>query len=63
MFCKNCGQQIIDGSRFCTNCGAKLTPSTAQSETAIERLQIQNQPKQPRKRKIYTDLNMGLADP
>jgi hypothetical protein len=27
MYCKNCGKQIADGSRFCVNCGASLTDS------------------------------------
>lgn len=24
-FCKNCGNKIIDGAEFCTECGAKIT--------------------------------------
>ncbi|MBQ9247045.1 MAG: zinc-ribbon domain-containing protein [Ruminococcus sp.] len=32
MYCKNCGNEMIDGARFCTNCGAKVeTPSVDQS--------------------------------
>ncbi len=27
MFCKNCGAQVPDGTRFCTVCGAALTES------------------------------------
>jgi hypothetical protein len=30
MFCKNCGQQLRDGSSFCVNCGASLAPATVQ---------------------------------
>lgn len=26
MFCKNCGAELKDGSKFCTKCGATLTP-------------------------------------
>lgn len=25
MFCKNCGLIILEGSRFCTSCGAKIS--------------------------------------
>ena len=25
-FCTNCGSQVLDGSKFCENCGAKLEP-------------------------------------
>lgn len=26
MYCRNCGAEIPDGSRFCTNCGQSQTP-------------------------------------
>ena len=29
MFCPNCGQQIDEGSSFCTNCGTRLSPAPA----------------------------------
>lgn len=35
-FCKNCGQQINEGSRFCRNCGANLPPPVEQPETLQE---------------------------
>ena len=25
MFCKNCGTQVPDGTKFCPECGAELT--------------------------------------
>lgn len=28
MFCKNCGRESTDNSRFCPYCGAELTPET-----------------------------------
>ena len=31
MFCKNCGNQINEGSRFCRNCGASLPPPVVQT--------------------------------
>jgi TM2 domain-containing membrane protein YozV len=34
MFCTKCGQQIPDDAAFCTNCGNKANPSTAQNEMA-----------------------------
>ena len=24
MFCKNCGKEVSDGTKFCPNCGAQL---------------------------------------
>ena len=27
MFCKNCGMELPDGVKFCTGCGAELSPS------------------------------------
>lgn len=32
MFCANCGKEVADGLRFCTNCG---TPVTAQQQAAV----------------------------
>ena len=26
MFCTKCGNQLKDGEKFCTNCGAKVIP-------------------------------------
>ena len=34
MFCKNCGQPVNDGSRFCKCCGATLTPPAVTPESA-----------------------------
>jgi hypothetical protein len=36
MFCKNCGSQIPDGVKFCTNCG------TAMVQTATEQVSASN---------------------
>ena len=33
MYCPSCGQQIADGSKFCTLCGSKLIPSPQKSES------------------------------
>lgn len=33
MFCYNCGKNIAEGQRFCTNCGAKIpTPQSADAQ-------------------------------
>lgn len=32
MFCKNCGQESTDSSRFCRYCGAELVPESAPVE-------------------------------
>lgn len=35
MFCKKCGKQLIDGTKFCDGCGAQLeeaAPQTAPSQ-------------------------------
>lgn len=28
-FCTNCGKQLPDNAKFCTGCGAKITPKPA----------------------------------
>lgn len=39
--CSKCGEKLPDDAKFCTNCGAKVTPEAAQtkSETVIERFE------------------------
>ena len=34
MICKNCGSEILDGSKFCINCGAKIEEAATPEETA-----------------------------
>ena len=34
MICKNCGSEILDGSKFCINCGAKIEEAVAPEEAA-----------------------------
>ena len=31
MICPSCQKEIVDGSNFCYNCGARLTPADAQT--------------------------------
>ena len=33
MFCKNCGTQIPDGTKFCPNCGAQVETEAPKTET------------------------------
>lgn len=44
MFCKNCGNQVIENAKFCINCGAKISDlsSTDQkmSDNVIQRSQV-----------------------
>ena len=39
MFCKYCGKELIDGAKFCSQCGKMLTPratNTASQEEQAE---------------------------
>ena len=35
MTCGNCGSQLAEGTRFCSNCGAALGPSSASSTQPV----------------------------
>ena len=37
MFCKNCGKEIDDGSKFCQYCGANLTASETDIKKEISK--------------------------
>ena len=48
MFCKNCGNQIPDSSKFCTHCGAQIEFSTQENEQQTNAdQQPYGQPQQP----------------
>ena len=51
MFCKNCGTQLPDGTRFCTNCGADQSQNQQQQ-------QYQQQSYQP----PFEPVKIGFAD-
>ena len=34
-FCKNCGQQLVDGAAFCANCGTPIE-SAPQATTPVQ---------------------------
>ena len=34
MYCKNCGNEIAEGSRFCSQCGSPVPETQAQPEAA-----------------------------
>ena len=41
MFCKNCGNEIKEGTAFCSNCGAKVvTAKKNDSETVLESINV-----------------------
>jgi len=42
MYCSNCGKEIAEGSKFCTNCGTKVDPAV--NETKAESTVEQNKP-------------------
>ena len=33
MFCLNCGQELVDGAAFCTNCGTAVAAAEVVEET------------------------------
>lgn len=33
MFCVKCGTELIDGAKFCTNCGAAVTVKSVAVES------------------------------
>jgi uncharacterized membrane protein YvbJ len=35
MFCKNCGKQIEEGSKFCKECGATVSRSSGDEESML----------------------------
>ena len=41
MYCNNCGSEIADGAKFCSNCG---TPVTMQTRPAPEPEVLQKTP-------------------
>ena len=50
MFCTNCGNKIDDGSKFCPDCGAKLTaaeeaPVAESADTAAPAAPMRGMPK------------------
>lgn len=37
-YCRNCGEELLDGTQFCPHCGAKVEP-ISESETPFENLE------------------------
>ena len=56
MFCKNCGNEIKDGAKFCPGCGAELAEAPAEQEapqaatTPAEPVEVVNEAKIPQKK-------------
>ena len=44
MFCKNCGNQLDDDSRFCTKCGQRLHPVHPENQNAQSQFNASGQP-------------------
>ena len=36
MYCRNCGKEIFDGSKFCTHCGASIQSNSTNSADNVE---------------------------
>jgi len=56
MFCKNCGEQISEGGKFCTKCG---TPVAAQQQPAMPSQTPQYTPGQPQQYQQTAQTNMN----
>ncbi len=52
-FCTNCGNQIPDGVKFCTVCGAALTGEAAPQPKPQPAQQPQAQPQPPHQQSVY----------
>lgn len=35
MYCQNCGKQVVDGAKFCTNCGTAVNGTTESAPVSI----------------------------
>ena len=46
MFCKKCGQQLPDDTKFCTKCGAPTLVAEAQQQPIVQNQPIMSQPYQ-----------------
>ena len=58
MFCRKCGKEIADNSRFCPECGAEV--KGFEGETVYEEVKVE----QPRRNKcwdIFAKLGFGLG--
>ena len=55
MFCKNCGQKIPDGAKFCANCGGEAAGSANQTTP----VQPYTQPA-PAKKSSHVGLIVGI---
>ena len=44
MFCPNCGNEIVPGSRFCDNCGFQLSSEVGAGVAGESQPQVQDQP-------------------
>lgn len=59
MFCKNCGNMVKDGMRFCTKCGAPV--GVSHTDQDLEKIELENLEKMyqtlvGQKDKIISDL-------
>lgn len=62
MICKNCGQNMPDGTHFCTNCGADMSPQPGSMPGAMPMgNQYQPAPQKKSKKPLIIGLSIGGA--
>lgn len=54
MYCKNCGKEIDNDSKFCVNCGLKVSPKTKHKTTSEDK-NSKTLPEPSRKTKKYDE--------
>ncbi len=71
MFCKKCGNELADGAKFCTGCGAPVETAAVEETTVLqsETPQVEYaQPAEPQPQYVqpqqvtYTDYNAGYQN-
>ena len=54
-YCRNCGNQLIDGANFCPKCGTKIDDGYAESQQTH-----QSEPESESTQEEYDELDSGL---
>lgn len=44
MFCFNCGEKVMDGAKFCPNCGTNLMAEAGGGQTVSAPLPVSREP-------------------
>jgi hypothetical protein len=63
MYCQNCGKQLPDGSRYCTDCGTPVSPpaglAQGQAQPPVMGISVQEEVISPKSRLAATLLFIG----